>query len=125
MMTLVCPSGDDPVAGSCEDGSDGIVGGAGPTTTTTSTSTTTVPDDAPSTTTLPDGSDVTTGIGDGDSPSGGSPSGGNPSGGSDSDGGLAFTGAGFSELLVQFGVSLFAVGFVLVMVARRRDPHHA
>lgn len=34
-ITLVCHSGDDPVDGSCEDGSGGVVGGPGPTTTTT------------------------------------------------------------------------------------------
>ncbi len=33
LITLVCPSGDDPVDGSCVDGSAGIVGGPGPTTT--------------------------------------------------------------------------------------------
>lgn len=35
MLTLVCHSGDDPVDGSCSDGSGGVVGGPGPTTTTT------------------------------------------------------------------------------------------
>ncbi len=35
VLTLVCHSGDDPVDGSCEDGSGGVAGGPGPTTTPT------------------------------------------------------------------------------------------
>ena len=119
LMTLVCPSGDDPVGGSCEDGSDGIVGGVGPTTTTT---TTTVPggNGTTTTTTVPGGGGSTSGGGGGDSSPGSS------GGGSGSDGdGLAFTGAAFSEMLVQIGVSLFALGFALVIVARRRNEPQA
>lgn len=117
LMTLVCPSGDDPVGGSCEDGSDGIVGGVGPTTTTT---TTTVPGGGGTTTTTVPGGGGNTSGGGGDDSSPGS------SGGSGSDGdGLAFTGAAFSEILVQIGVSLFALGFVLVILARRRGEPQA
>lgn len=108
ITTLLCPSGDLPVDGDCEDGSDGIVGGSGPTTTTTTT--------------------PTPNPGDGSGDDGGSTSGGTPddgssggsSGGSSPD--LAITGASFSELLVQLGVTLFALGFVFVLAARRRRP---
>ncbi len=96
MITLVCPSGDDPVDGSCEDGSGGIVGGPGPTTTTTT------PGGA--TTTVPAG--------------GGGTSGGGTSGGG--SGGLAVTGATFVEQIAQVGVTLFGAGVMLVMIARRR-----
>ncbi|MEM8708566.1 MAG: hypothetical protein AAGE98_19025 [Actinomycetota bacterium] len=125
LMTLVCHSGDDPVDGSCEDGSDGLVGGSGPTTTTT-----TIPvgggDDGGGD---PGGSDPDDG-GSGGTSGGGSDDGSDPGGDGSNpnagDGGggdgLAFTGASFSELLVQIGVSLFALGFVFVILARRRTP---
>ncbi|MEO0495106.1 MAG: hypothetical protein AAF081_17000 [Actinomycetota bacterium] len=119
LMTLVCHDGADPVDGSCEDGSDGIVGGVGPTTTTTTTPISGGGDGNTTTTTPGGGGDTTGGSGgDGSSSSGSNPGG---SGGDD----LAFTGASFSELLVQIGVSLFALGFVLVILARRRpvDPY--
>ena len=105
LTTLLCPSGDLPVDGDCEDGSDGITGGVGPTTTTTTT--------------------PTPNPGDGDGGDGGSTSGGTPD--DDSSGGtgggtpdLAITGASFAERLVQLGVTLFALGFLFVLTARRR-----
>lgn len=100
-ITLVCPSGDDPVAGDCEDGSDGVVGGSGPTTTTTTT--------------------TTPGSGDG---SGGTSGGSNPSNGSDGGTGgsppLAFTGAAFTGWLLQGAMTLVGLGALIVVAARRR-----
>lgn len=98
-ITLVCPSGDDPVDGACEDGSDGIAGGVGPTTTTTTTTTTTPdPDDAGGTTggSGPDGSGT-----DGSPP-------------------LAFTGAAFTGWLLQVSMTLVGLGVLIVVAARRR-----
>lgn len=116
LMTLLCHDGDLPVDGECDDGSDGVVGGVGPTTTTT----TVVPDPA-------DGGSTTGGEG------GGTTGGGTPTDGSDgSTGGdgspgpdLAITGASFTEILVQASVTLFAVGFLLILVARRRNQPRA
>ncbi|MEM9466178.1 MAG: hypothetical protein AAGA90_12450 [Actinomycetota bacterium] len=110
IMTLLCHDGELPVDGNCLDGSDGTVGGVGPTTTTT----TVAPDD--------DGSGGTTGGVPGDDTSS------DGSGGSSGDGSspaLAITGASFTELLVQSAVTLFAVGFLLVLVARRRRTEPA
>ena len=95
-ITLVCPSGDDPVDGSCEDGSDGTVGGQGPTTTTTT---------GPTTTTT-DGS--------------GGTSGGSPAQGGDDSPPLAFTGAAVTGWLLQASVTLVGLGVLIVVVARRR-----
>lgn len=92
-ITLVCPSGDDPVAGSCEDGSDGVVGGVPPTTTT-----------AP-------------GSGSG---SGGSSPGTGGGGGADDSPPLAFTGAAFTGVLLQGAVTLVGLGGLIVLAARRR-----
>ena len=100
-ITLVCPSGDDPVDGSCEDGSDGIAGGTGPTTTTTTTTTT--PDD---------GSGGTTG--------GSGPDGSDPDGGTDGSPPLAFTGAAFTGWLLQASMTLVGFGVLIVVAARRR-----
>jgi len=51
LVTLVCPDGEDPVEGSCEDGAGETVGSLVPTTTTTA------PDDGVGTTTGGDGGD--------------------------------------------------------------------
>ncbi len=111
LMTLLCHDGELPVDGECLDGSDGIVGGVGPTTTTTTTAAPTPnPDDGDG-----DGGSTTGGVPGGDTSSDGS------SGGSTGDTpSLAITGASFTELLVQGAVTLFAAGFLLVLVARRR-----
>ncbi|MEM9521097.1 MAG: hypothetical protein AAGA37_17385 [Actinomycetota bacterium] len=107
VMTLLCYDGQLPIDGECEDGSDGIVGGIAPTTTTTIAP-------APNPGSGDDGS--TTG-GDESSPGG---SGGSADSGSGSGPNLAITGASLSERLVQIGVTLFAIGFVLILAARRR-----
>ena len=107
LMTLLCHDGELPVDGECLDGSDGTVGGVGPTTTTTTTPN---PGNSDG-----DGGSTTGGVPGGDTSSGGS------SGGRTSDTpSLAITGASFTELLVQGAVTLFAAGFLLVLVARRR-----
>jgi len=112
-ITLVCPSGDDPVDGSCEDGSDGITGGVGPTTTSTT----------------PDGSGTTTGgssptSGSSDTTGGSDPADGSAgttggSGGGDSPP-LAFTGAAFTGRLLQGAVTLMGLGALLMVMAKRR-----
>ena len=94
LTTVLCSNGTLPVDGVCEDGSGGTSGGV-PTTTTL------VPNP-----------------GDGGSTSGGVPSDGSSGG---SNPGLAITGASFTALLVQGAVTLFAGGFLLLMVARRRQ----
>ena len=57
--------------------------------------------------------------------SGGTTGGSSPdgSGGSSGDSGedLAFTGVAFGGILVQTGVTLFVIGFLLVAIARRRE----
>lgn len=112
LMTLLCHDGELPVDGECDDGSDGIVGGVPPTTTTL----------APDPTQGDDGG--TTGGTPGDSTGDDTPNGSSngSSGGDGSSPALAITGASLTELLVQVAVTLFAAGFLLVLVARRRRP---
>ncbi len=93
VLTLVCHNGDDPVDGSCDDGSGGVVGGPGPTTTTT----------------VPGG-----GTSGGETGSNTGSTGG-PS--------LAITGATHAEFFVQVAVTLLGLGvFLVVVTKRRRDP---
>lgn len=110
LMTLLCHDGQLPVDGECTDGSDGIVGGVGPTTTTTVAPD---PTDGGSTTGDDggDGSGTPTDGSDGSTGTDGSP-------GPD----LAITGASFTQILVQAAVTLFAIGVLLVLAARRRQP---
>jgi hypothetical protein len=90
VLTLVCHSGDDPVDGSCEDGSAGVVGGPGPTTTTT----------VPGGGTSGSGTGSNTGSTDGQS--------------------LAITGASHAQFFVQLAVTLLGLGVFLVVITKRR-----
>lgn len=99
-ITAVCNDGSDPVDGECPD--DRTVGGQ-PDGPTTSSPPGAGPDDpaaGPGDTTGPDGQGT---------------------GGSN----LAFTGAGPVATFVRVGVTLLAVGGVLILIAQRRRPDTA
>jgi hypothetical protein len=110
VITAVCNDGALPVDGTCTDGR--TVGGQDPGTTSV---------------TIPGGSPTSTPPGGAAGGPGGDPvTGGDPAGGNGGTGGgnpaLAFTGAGRAEQALRVGVSLLAIGGVLVLVARdRRD----
>jgi hypothetical protein len=99
VIRAICNGGPDPVDGACPDGQ--TVGGQDPTATTT----------------------TTTPSSGGNGGSGGS----NGSGGSGGNGGtsgsnpnLAVTGASFAEQVAQVGISLVALGGILVLFASKR-----
>ena len=97
VIRAVCNGGTDPVAGACPDGQ--TVGGQDLTATTTTT-----PGSGAGGT---DGSGGSTGAG-----------GGAGDRGADAD--LAVTGASFAEQIAQIGITLVALGALVVLAAGRR-----
>lgn len=103
VIRAICNGGTDPIDGRCPDGE--TVGGQDPTATTTTTT---------------PGSGGSGGNGD----SGGTDDSGTTTGtttGTNPD--LAVTGASFAERAAQIGITLIALGAILVLVTtRRREP---
>lgn len=96
VIRAVCNGGTDPVAGACPDGQ--TVGGQDPTATTT--------------TTPGSGSGGADGSGGSTGADGGDGTGSNPD--------LAVTGASFAEQIAQVGITLVALGALIVLAAGRR-----
>jgi hypothetical protein len=97
VATAVCTGGHDPIAGSCDGGTNSVPGGSSTTTSST----------------LPGGSTTTTTPNGG----GGLDGGGGPGTGSTD---LAITGLSRFELSLQIGVTLVAAGLIFTLLARRR-----
>lgn len=113
VIRVVCNDGNDPVDGECPGGD--VVGGGDPTTTTT-----------PGGGSTQDGGSQDDGSQDGSTQDGGTPGPGNGSSDQGDPGGdadLAVTGASFVERALRVGVTLVALGAIVVLLATtRRSP---
>lgn len=105
VVRAVCNGGEDPVDGACPDGQ--TVGGQDPTATTTST------------TPGSGGTGGNSGTG-GTGGTGGSGGSGGTGGTSGTDPDLAVTGARFVEQIAQIGITLIALGGLVVLFAGKR-----